>query len=54
MDLMIERGIRLRKDIGPYLVGWKEDSFEDGKLGDEALDEVELEAADYRRLLPYQ
>jgi hypothetical protein len=53
MDLMLEREIRLRKELSHYLLDWKEDGGVDITVGDEELDEVEFQAAEYRRLLPY-
>jgi hypothetical protein len=54
IDLMAERGIRLRKEIEPYLANWEGDEPEPTKINEEPLDEIEQKAAEYRRLLPYR
>jgi hypothetical protein len=53
MDLMLERQIRIRKELTQHLLDWKEDGSVDITVDDEELDEVEFQAAEYRRLLPY-
>ena len=53
MSFMFEKGLRIRKDIAPYLVNWKEEEREDTPAANDELDEVERRAAEYRRLLPY-
>jgi len=54
VEFIIERGMRLRRDLGPYLLDWKEEDEKSGRGDEETLDEVEHRAAEYRRLLPYK
>lgn len=54
VDLMIEKGLRLRKELDPYLVGWKEEKDAGESAGNsEELDEIEERAIEHRKLLPY-
>lgn len=57
-NTMMERQIRLRADLEEYLVGWEEDAESgsddsDGEAGDAGEIEVEEEAQERRRLMPY-
>lgn len=54
ISFMVEKGIRLRKDIAPYISHWKEDVYEDTRVDEVEMDEQEQRAVEYRRLLPYK
>jgi hypothetical protein len=51
-DTMAERELRMRKGIDDFLEGWKDANDGDGE-SDEELDEIEHNAKEYLRLLPY-
>lgn len=54
---MVERQIRIRIDIEPYLADWEEDGSgsdeSDGNTDEAGEIEVEEEARERRRLMPY-
>lgn len=37
MDLMAERGIRLRREINPYIVGWQGDEPEEAGMEEDPV-----------------
>ncbi|KAF9462110.1 NRDE-2, necessary for RNA interference-domain-containing protein [Collybia nuda] len=52
-DTMAERGIRLRRGLEEGLVGWKETKATDMDSSGESGDEIEEDARELRRLMPY-
>lgn len=54
MEVMFERGVRLRVDLQPYLEGWHPQVEDEAGAGhDDGAGEIEEMAVEYRRLLPY-
>lgn len=53
-DTMAERGLRLRRGLDEVLEGWEigDDDFK-GDESDESADEIEHNAKELRRLMPY-
>lgn len=51
---MAERGLRLRRGLDEVLEGWEiEGDVSKGDESDESADEIEHNAAELRRLMPY-
>lgn len=54
-DTMAERELRLRKGLDEFLDGWEAEKEKamDGGDSDESGDELEYNASELRRLMPY-
>ena len=52
-DTMAERGIRMRKGLDEMLEGWMEDGAGKAQDDEMAEDEIEHNARELRRLMPY-
>ena len=54
VETMSERGIRIRGDLEERLEGWKQDeAVSDTELEEEGEMELERDARELRRLMPY-
>lgn len=54
-EVMVERGLRLRRGLDEELEGWVDDGGQKGArgTGEEEVDEIEYNARELRRLRPY-
>ena len=54
VETMAERGMRIRNEIEERLEGWEcDETVSDEETGDEAEGELEQDAKELRRLMPY-
>lgn len=52
-DTMAERELRMRKGLDEMLDGWEEETAEKDKHEEDSTDELEYNASELRRLMPY-
>ena len=52
-DTMAERELRTRKGLDEFLEGWEEDMAAQEEDGEDGADELEYNANELRRLMPY-
>ena len=52
-DTMAERELRMRKGLDEMLEGWEEEMEEKDKYEEDSTDELEYNASELRRLMPY-